>query len=60
MTSNIIKFVHENRITEIKNPDPNETLLNYVRTKLKKNWHQRRLCRRRLRGLHSCFRRINK
>ena len=36
MTSNIIKFVHENRITEIKNPNPNETLLNYVRTKLKK------------------------
>jgi len=36
MTSNIIKFVYQNRIVEIKNPDPNETLLNYVRTKLKK------------------------
>ena len=36
MASNIIKFVYLNRIVEIKNPDPNETLLNYVRTKLKK------------------------
>ena len=36
MASNIIKFVYQNRIVEIKNPDPNETLLNYVRTKLKK------------------------
>ena len=36
MTSNIIKFVYQNRIIEVKNPDPNETLLNYIRTKLKK------------------------
>ena len=36
MTSNTIKFVYQNRIIEIKNPDPNETLLNYIRTKLKK------------------------
>ena len=36
MTSKIIRFVHENRIEEVSNPDPNETLLNYVRTKLKK------------------------
>jgi len=36
MTSNIIKFVYQNRIVEIRNPDPNETLLNYIRTKLKK------------------------
>ena len=36
MTSNIIKFIREDRIVEIKNPDPNETLLNYVRTNLKK------------------------
>ena len=36
MTSNVIKFIHENKIVEINNPDPNETLLNYVRTKLKK------------------------
>ena len=36
MTSNIIKFVHKNKIVEVKNPNPNETLLNYIRTKLKK------------------------
>ena len=36
MPSNIIKFVHSNRIIEIRNPDPNETLLNFIRTKLKK------------------------
>ena len=36
MTSSTIKFVHEDRIIEIKNPNPNETLLNYIRTKLKK------------------------
>ena len=36
MTSSIIKFVHQNQIIEVKNPNPNETLLNYIRTKLKK------------------------
>ena len=36
MTSTVIKFIHENKIVEINNPDPNETLLNYVRSKLKK------------------------
>jgi len=36
MISNIIKFVHEDKIVEVKNPDSNETLLNYIRTKLKK------------------------
>ena len=36
MTSNIIKFVHCDQIIEVKNPDPNETLLNYIRTNLKK------------------------
>ena len=36
MTSNVIKFVHEDQIIEVKNPDPNETLLNYIRVKLKK------------------------
>ena len=34
MTSNIIKFVNANKIIEICNPDPNETILNYIRTKL--------------------------
>ena len=36
MPSNTINFVHSERILEIRNPDPNETLLNFVRTKLKK------------------------
>ena len=36
MTSNIIQFIYQDKITEVKNPDPNETLLNYIRTKLKK------------------------
>ena len=37
MTSNnTIKFIHENQIVEIQNQDPNETILNYVRTKLRK------------------------
>ena len=36
MSSNIIKFVYGDQIVEIKNPDPNETLLNYIRTNLKK------------------------
>ena len=36
MISNIIKFVYQDQIVEVKNPDPNETLLNYIRTKLKK------------------------
>jgi len=36
VSSNIIKFIHSGRIIEICNPDPNETLLNFVRTELKK------------------------
>jgi len=36
MTSNTIKFIHKNEIVKIHNPDPNETILNYIRTKLKK------------------------
>ena len=36
MSSNKIKFVWENKIFSIKNPDPNETILNYVRLNLKK------------------------
>tara|TARA_Y100000590_G_scaffold312822_1_gene353567 strand:+ start:312 stop:1751 length:1440 start_codon:yes stop_codon:yes gene_type:complete len=34
--SDTINFIHSDRIIEIQNPDPNETLLNFVRTKLKK------------------------
>ena len=36
MASSIIKFIFENKIQKIKNPDPNETILDYVRLKLKK------------------------
>ena len=36
MTSNTITFVHGGKIVDVKNSDPNETLLSYIRTKLKK------------------------
>ena len=36
MISNVIKFINKNNIIEIKNPNPNETLLNYIRNELKK------------------------
>ena len=36
MSSNKIKFVWKNKIYLISEPDPNETILNYVRLKLKK------------------------
>ena len=36
MVSNIIRFVFEDKIKEIKNPDPNETILNLIRLRLKK------------------------
>ena len=31
MSSNIVEFVFKNKIIKIKNPDPNETILNYER-----------------------------
>ena len=36
MTSNIIEFIFNNKIFKITDPDPNETILNFVRLKLKK------------------------
>ena len=36
MVSNSIRFIFENKIKEIKNPDPNETILNHIRLELKK------------------------
>ena len=36
MSSKIIRFVFENKIHEIKNLDPNETILNFIRLRLKK------------------------
>ena len=36
MASNTIEFILNNRIHKISNPDPNETILNFIRLKLKK------------------------
>ena len=36
MVSNTIQFLFENKIYKIKNPDPNKTILDYVRDDLKK------------------------
>ena len=36
MASNSIRFVFEDKIKEIENPDPNETILNFIRLRLKK------------------------
>ena len=36
MISRTIKFVWKNKILEVNNPDPNETLLNFIRLKLKR------------------------
>ena len=36
MSSSVVKFIHNNKIMEIQNIDPNETLLNYIREKLNK------------------------
>ncbi len=36
MSSSVVKFIHNNKIIEIQDVDPNETLLNYIREKLNK------------------------
>ena len=36
MSSNKIQFVFENKLIELENPDPNQTLLNFIRDELKK------------------------
>ena len=36
MASGIIKFLFNDKIFELNNPDPNQTILNYIRTELKK------------------------
>ena len=56
MTSSNIEFVYQDRIFEVKDPDSNETLLNYIRTKLKKIGTKERLCRRWLWRVHCCIR----
>ena len=37
MVSNTIKFIYNNQICSIENPDPNKTVLDFVRNDLKKN-----------------------
>ena len=36
MTSDTVRFIFNNKIHELKNPDPNQTILNFVRSNLKK------------------------
>ena len=36
MISSSVKFLLNDKLVEIKNPDPNQTLLNYIRSELKK------------------------
>ena len=36
MVSNTIQFIYNNQICSIENPDPNKTVLDYVRNDLKK------------------------
>ena len=36
MISSTVKFLLNNKILEIDSPDPNQTILNYIRTDLKK------------------------
>ena len=36
MTSDVIEFIFNNKIIRILNPDPNETILNFIRVNLKK------------------------
>ena len=36
MSSSVVKFIHNNKIMEIQDVDPNKTLLNYIREKLNK------------------------
>ena len=36
MVSNTIQFIYNNKIVKIKNPDPNKTILDFIRSDLKK------------------------
>ena len=36
MSSNKVQFIFENKLIELDNPDPNQTLLNFIRDELKK------------------------
>ena len=36
MNKGIVKFLFNDKIFELSNPDPNQTILNFIRTELKK------------------------
>jgi len=36
VNSNKVQFIYENKLIELDNPDPNQTILNFIRDKLKK------------------------
>ena len=36
MIANKVQFIYENKLIELENPDPNQTILNFIRDKLKK------------------------
>ncbi len=36
MDSGVVKFLFNDKILELSNPDPNQTILNFIRTELKK------------------------
>ena len=42
MNSNKVQFIFENKLIELKNPDPNQTILNFIRDKLKKKQEPKR------------------
>ena len=36
MITNKVQFIYENKLIELENPDPNQTILNFIRNELKK------------------------
>ena len=36
MSTNKVQFIYENKLIELENPDPNQTILNFIREELKK------------------------
>ncbi len=36
MSTNKVQFIFENKLIELENPDPNQTILNFIRDELKK------------------------
>ena len=54
MISDTVKFLLNDELVVIKNPDPNQTLLNYIRTELKKTGTKEG-CSEGLWCMHYCF-----